>query len=130
MHEGKHSSSRLHQPLLQLPGLAEKQGRNWIGYNIQIHFTTRNCKASLCNRRVDSEKGIFTGYKVVWAGKSLWRPPSPTPRQGRVTQSRLHRTGPGGFGMTSLRGLPQPYLGWGRLCSRRRRRRAPALRAA
>lgn len=74
-----HSTRRLNQPLLQVPGLAEKQGRNWMGYNIQIHFTTRNRRDSVCNRKEDREKCIFTGYRIVWVGKGLWRPSSPTP---------------------------------------------------
>lgn len=106
VHEGKHSTSGLHQ----LPGLAEKQERNWIWYNTQIHFTAGNCKDSLCNRRDDREKGIFTGYRIVWVGKSLWRPPSPTPppRQDhieQVTHERVH-TGP----PTAIPGVGQALL--------------------
>lgn len=98
-----HSTRRLNQPLLQLPGLAEKQGRNWTAHNIQTHFTTRNRRDLLCDRGDDREKRIFPGYRTVWASETI-QSNSPA-RQGRIEQVTTG-TRPGGFGMTSHRETP------------------------
>lgn len=79
------------------------QGRNWIWYNIQIHFTTRNHRDTLCKRRDDREKRIFTGCRTAGLGKDLWSPSSPTPPPRQGHRAGYTGTRPGAFGMTTAR---------------------------
>lgn len=73
-----------------------------MGYNIQIHFTTRNRRDSVCNRKEDREKCIFT-EDTEWFG--LERGSGDHPVQPRPRSHRAGYTGtrPGGLGMTPER---------------------------